>query len=209
MEGAGTVLAERGRRRVYPIGQRSQHQEGISRKALAILTVCEVWPIDPVILRSGSTGWEGRVSKCARAGRVLEAVSPRLGHRHTRADWSMRCGEARRTKRQGSYFQGEGGLTLSLLRLQALLARPSRFHERVGNGDTFKTCYCTPSDSKPFPNGEGVPVSGTYAPAPGTHPLNRDRQKDEATGRGECGGAPRSGATGETDTAETTRTAEV
>ena len=38
---------------------------------------------------------------------------------------------------------------------------------------------------------------------------DRDRQKDEATGRGECGGAPRSGATGETDTAETTRTAEV
>ena len=104
VEGAGTVLAERGRRRVYPIGQRSQHQEGISRKALAILTVCEVWPIYPVILRSGSTGWEGRVSKCARAGRVLEAVSPRLGHRHARAERSMRRGEARRTERQGSLF---------------------------------------------------------------------------------------------------------
>ena len=173
VEGAGTVLAERGRRRVYPIGQRSQHQEGISRKALAILTVCEVWPIDPVILRSGSTGWEGRVSKCARAGRVLEAVSPRLGHRHARADRSMRCGEARRTKRQGSYSQGEGGLTLSLLRLQALLARPSRFHERVGNGDTYKTCYCTPSDSNPLGNGGGVPVPGTYVQGSRTGAPNR------------------------------------
>ena len=132
---------------------------------MAILTVCEVWPIDPVILRSGSTGCEGRVSECARSCRLLDAVIPRLGRRQARADRTMRRGEARRTKRQGSYSQGEGGLTLGLLRLQALLARPSRFHECVGNGDTFKTCYCTPSDSKPFPNGEGVPVSGTYAPA--------------------------------------------
>jgi hypothetical protein len=85
----------------------------------------------------------------------------------------MRRGEARRTKRQGSYFQGEGGLLLRLLRLQALLARPSRFHERVANAVTFKTCYCTPSDSKPFGNGEGVPVSGTYVLECGTDPSNR------------------------------------
>ena len=116
--------------------------------------MCEVCPTDPAILRSGSRGWEGRVSECAMACRVSDTVSPRLGRRHARADRSMRRGEARRTKRQGSYSQGEGGLTLSLLRLQALLARPSRFHERVGNGDTFKTCYCTPSDSKPLENGD-------------------------------------------------------
>ena len=146
----------------------------IAGKAVEILTVCEVLPIDPAILRSGSRGWEGRVSECARACRVSDTVSPRLGHRHARADRTMRRGEARRTERQGSYSQGEGGLTLSLLRLQALLARPSRFHERVGNGDTFKTCYCTPSDSNPLGNGGGVPVSGTYAPAPGTHPSSRN-----------------------------------
>jgi hypothetical protein len=135
--------------------------------------VCEVCPTDPAILRSGSRGWEGRVSECAMACRVSDTVSPRLGRRHARADRSMRRGEARRTKRQGSYFQGEGGLTLSLLRLQALLARPSRFHERVGNGDTFKTCYCTPSDSNPLGNGGGVPVSGTYVLETGTDPSNR------------------------------------
>ena len=173
MEGAGTVLAERSRRRVYGVEQRSQHQEGIAGKAVQILTVCEVLPIDPAILRSGSRGWEGRVSECARSCRLLDAVIPRLGHRHTRADRSMRRGEARRTKRQGSYSQGEGGLTLSLLRLQALLARPSRFHERVGNGDTFKTCYCTPSDSNPLGNGGGVPVFRTYVLGIGTRPLNR------------------------------------
>ena len=106
---------------------------------------------------------------------MLEAVSPRLGHRHARADRSMRCGEARRTKRQGSYFQGEGGLTLSLLRLQALLARPSRFHERVGNAVTFKMCYCTPSDSNPLGNGEGVLLGRTYVLVGGTHPSNRSR----------------------------------
>ena len=137
--------------------------------------MCEVCPIDPAILRSGSRGWEGRVSECAMACRVLDTVSPRLGHRHTRADWSMRCGEARRTKRQGSYSQGEGGLLLGLLRLQALLARPSRFHERLGNAVTFKTCYCTPSDSNPLGNGEGVPVFRTYVLGIGTHPLNRSR----------------------------------
>ena len=104
---------------------------------------------------------------------MSDTVSPRLGHRHARADRTMRRGEARRTKRQGSYSQGEGGLTLSLLRLQALLARPSRFHERVANAVIFKTCYCTPSDSNPLGNGGGVPVSGTYAPAPGTHRSNR------------------------------------
>ena len=173
MEGAGTVLAERSRRRVYGVEQRSQHQEGIAGKAVQILTVCEVLPIDPAILRSGSRGWEGRVSECAMACRVLDTVSPRLGHRHTRADWSMRCGEARRTKRQGSYSQGEGGLLLGLLRLQALLARPSRFHERLGNAVTFKTCYCTPSDSNPLGNGGGVPVSGTYVPESRTVPPNR------------------------------------
>ena len=154
MEGAGTVKAEWSRRQVYGIEQRSRHQEAIAGKAVQILTVCEVWPIDPAILRSGSRGWEGRVSECAMACRVSDTVSPRLGHRRARADRSMRRGEARRTKRQGSYFQGEGGLTLSLLRLQALLARPSRFHERVSNGDTFKTCYCTPSDSNPLGNGK-------------------------------------------------------
>ena len=140
---------------------------------MEILTVCEVCPTDPAILRSGSRGWEGRVSECAMACRVSDTVSPRLGRRHARADRSMRRGEARRTKRQGSYFQGEGGLTLSLLRLQALLARPSRFHERVGNGDTFKTCYCTPSDSNPLGNGEGVPESRTYVLASRTVPSNR------------------------------------
>ena len=85
----------------------------------------------------------------------------------------MRRGEARRTERQGSYSQGDGGLTLRLLRLQALLARPSRFHERVGNAVTFKTCYCTPSDSNPLGNGGGVPVSGTYVLEFGTDPSNR------------------------------------
>ena len=173
MEGARTVLAEQSRRQVYAIGQRSQHQEGLAGKAVEILTVCELCPTDPAILRSGSRGWEGRVSECAMACRVSDTVSPRLGRRHARADRSMRRGEARRTKRQGSYSQGEGGLTLSLLRLQALLARPSRFHERVGNGDTFKTCYCTPSDSKPFGNGGGVPVFRTYVLWSRTHPLNR------------------------------------
>ena len=140
---------------------------------MEILTVCELCPTDPAILRSGSRGWEGRVSECAMACRVSDTVSPRLGHRQARADRTMRRGEARRTKRQGSYSQGEGGLLLGLLRLQALLARPSRFHERVGNGDTFKTCYCTPSDSNPLGNGEGVPVSGTYVPGSRTGASNR------------------------------------
>ena len=181
------MLAERSRRRVYGVEQRSQHQEGIAGKAVQILTVCEVLPIDPAILRSGSRGWEGRVSECARACRVSDTVSPRLGHRHARADRTMRRGEARRTKRQGSYSQGEGGLTLSLLRLQALLARPSRFHERVGNAVTFKMCYCTPSDSNPLGNGEGVPVFGTYAPAPGTRPSSRQRPPLQSGPRTEDG----------------------
>ena len=140
---------------------------------MEILTVCELCPTDPAILRSGSRGWEGRVSECAMACRVSDTVSPRLGRRHARADRSMRRGEARRTQRQGSYFQGERGLTLSLLRLQALLARPSRFHERVGNAVTFKTCYCTPSDSNPLGNGEGVLLGRTYVLVGGTHPSNR------------------------------------
>ena len=171
------MLAERGRHQVYGIGQRFRHQEAIAGKAGEILTVCEVCPIDPAILRSGSRGWKGRVSECARACRVSDTVSPRLGHRHARADRSMRRGEARRTKRQGSCSQGEGGLLLRLLRLQALLARPSRFHERVANAVTFKTCYCTPSDSKPFGNGEGVPVSGTYVLECGTDPSNRSHAR--------------------------------
>ena len=108
VEGAGTVKAERSRRQVYGIEQRSRHQEAIAGKAVQILTVCEVWPIDPVILRSGSTGCEGRVSECARSCRLLDAVIPRLGRRQARADRTMRRGEARRTKRQGSYSQGEG-----------------------------------------------------------------------------------------------------
>ena len=178
------MLAERSRRRAYPIRQRFRHQEAIAGKAVEILTVCEVWPIDPAILRSGSRGWEGRVSECAMACRVSDTVSPRLGRRHARADRSMRRGEARRTKRQGSYFQGERGLTLSLLRLQALLARPSRFHERVGNGDTFKTCYCTPSDSNPLGNGEGVLLGRTYVLVGGTHPSNRSGMSRVCGGTG-------------------------
>ena len=74
---------------------------------------------------------------------------------------------------RGPISQGEGGLTLRLLRLQPLLAQPSRFHERVANAVTFKTCYCTPSDTKPLGNGGGVPVFRTYVLGIGTHPLNR------------------------------------
>ena len=138
VEGAHTVLAERSRRQVYAIGQRFRHQEAIAGKAVQILTVCEVWPIDPAILRSGSRGWEGRVSECAKACRVSDTVSPRLGHRQARADRTMRRGEARRTKRQGSYSQGEGGLTLSLLRLQAL---PVLIIARVLTGLTQFGCF--------------------------------------------------------------------
>ena len=54
-----------------------------------------------------------------------------------------------------------------------MLARPSRFHERVGNAVTFKTCYCTPSDSNPLGNGEGVLLGRTYVLVGGTHPSNR------------------------------------
>ena len=66
---------------------------------------------------------------------------------------------------------------MRLLRLQALLERPSRFHERVANAVTFQTCYCTPSDSNPLGNGKDarrwVRIRVAYDPETVPHPSNR------------------------------------
>ena len=42
-----------------------------------------------------------------------------------------------------------------------------------GNAVTFPTVYCWSNNSKRLRNGEGVPLSGAYAPETGTYPANR------------------------------------
>jgi hypothetical protein len=81
--------------------------------------------------------------------------------------------QPRRSEEPSVPFVGQKSRTGSGIMLQPLLLRLPRLQERVGNAVTFPTRYRGSHSSIPLGNGEGVPVSGTYAPATGTHRSNR------------------------------------
>lgn len=81
--------------------------------------------------------------------------------------------QPRRSEKPSVPFVGRKSRTGSGIMLQALLLRLPRLQERVANAVTFPTRYRGSHSSIPPRNGEGVPVSGTYAPATGTHRSSR------------------------------------
>ena len=81
--------------------------------------------------------------------------------------------QRRRTVEQKSYLVGYSGDTASAATLQRLLARLSRLDRRVGNVVSFILRYWATNNSKPFPNGGGVPESRTYVLESRTVPSNR------------------------------------
>ena len=108
------------------------------------------------------------------AWRVLDALTPRIHHRHRPSDRLMLRDHARRNEEASVPFVGAERRTGSGIMLQSLLFRLPRLQERVANAVTFPTRYRGSHSSIPLGNGGGVPVSGTYAPGTGTHPSNRE-----------------------------------
>ena len=107
------------------------------------------------------------------ACRVLHALIQMIGHCHEPSRRHMLRDQPRRTEELSVQFVGRKRRTGSGIMLQPLLLRLPRLQERVANAVTFPTRYRGSHSSIPLENGEGVPVSGTYAPATGTHPSNR------------------------------------
>ena len=113
------------------------------------------------------------MSGCAMACGVRAIVTQLIRHQHRPSDQRMLRDQARRTEETSVPFVGRKRRTGSGIMLQSLLLRLTRLQERVANAVTFPTRYRGSHSSIPLGNGEGVPVSGTYAPATGTHRSNR------------------------------------
>ena len=124
-------------------------------------------------LPSRGRGRGGIVSRCAMEWRVADALAPIIQHRHRPSDRRMLRDHARCNEEASVPFVGAERRTGSGIMLQSLLFRLPRLQERVANAVTFPTRYRGSHSSIPLENGEGVPVSGTYAPATGTHRSNR------------------------------------
>ena len=112
------------------------------------------------------------MSRRAMACRMLAAVSQLIGRCHEPSRQQMLRDQPRRTEEPSVPFVGRKRRTGSGIMLQSLLLRLPRLQERVANAVTFPTRYRGSHSSIPLGNGEGVPVSGTYAPGTGTHPSN-------------------------------------
>ena len=134
------MLARRGRRQVFAIGQRYQCQGAVEIKAVKRFTVGEDWSICRVILQSGGRGREGIVSGCAMAWRVSDALTPTMYHLHRSSDLPMLRDHARRNEEASGLFVGPTERTGSAPTFQSLLLRPPLLQERVANDVTFPAC---------------------------------------------------------------------
>ena len=167
------VVAGRDRQQVTAICRRLRHQKAVGTNHVKILTVGEVLAFFHANLPSGGRGRGGIVSRCAMEWRVANTLTPMIQHRHRPSNRRMLRDQARRTEEPSVPFVGPKWRTGSGIMLQSLLFRLPRLQERVANAVTFPTRYRGSHSSIPLENGEGVPVSGTYAPATGTHPSSR------------------------------------